>query len=62
MLFDVSVACKVSSGEAKKLKLGNLVMLTPLDFYPFVGVLMKAWFKALGTARGLHRQVRYHSL
>ena len=28
-------------------------------FYPIVGILITAWFKVLGTAHGLHSQVRF---
>ncbi|KAF8996704.1 hypothetical protein BDQ17DRAFT_1544631 [Cyathus striatus] len=32
------------------------VLLLPFDFYPFVGILVSAWLKALGTAQYLHKQ------
>ncbi|TFK32566.1 hypothetical protein BDQ12DRAFT_616860 [Crucibulum laeve] len=32
------------------------VLLLPFNFYPFVGILVSAWFKALGTAHYLHKQ------
>lgn len=32
------------------------ILLLPFHFYPFVGILVSAWFKALGTAHGLHQQ------
>ncbi|KAF9477017.1 hypothetical protein BDN70DRAFT_838357 [Pholiota conissans] len=32
------------------------VLLAPFDFYPFVGTVVSAWFKALGTSKYLHRQ------
>ncbi|KAF8220557.1 hypothetical protein L208DRAFT_1448008 [Tricholoma matsutake] len=32
------------------------VLLTTFGFYPFVGILITAWFKALVTAHGLHNQ------
>ncbi|KAF8639360.1 hypothetical protein AX17_001549 [Amanita inopinata Kibby_2008] len=31
------------------------LLLLPFDLYPFVGILISAWFKALGTAQHLHR-------
>ena len=30
------------------------VITIPLDFIPFAGMCIVAWFKALGTARYLH--------
>ncbi|PFH47211.1 hypothetical protein AMATHDRAFT_68228 [Amanita thiersii Skay4041] len=30
-------------------------MLLPFDLYPFIGILISAWLKALGTAQYLHR-------
>lgn len=33
-------------------------ILLPLNFYPFVGIAVGAWLKAIGTARYLHKQVR----
>ncbi|KAL0956563.1 hypothetical protein HGRIS_002700 [Hohenbuehelia grisea] len=32
------------------------LLLLPFDFYPFVGIIISAWLKALGTAHVLHRQ------
>ncbi|KAF7351042.1 hypothetical protein MSAN_01666500 [Mycena sanguinolenta] len=32
------------------------VLLIPFNFYPGVGIILAAWFKALGTAHNLHRQ------
>ncbi|KAL0565979.1 hypothetical protein V5O48_016039 [Marasmius crinis-equi] len=32
------------------------VLLAPLALYPFVGIVVSAWFKGLGTARMLHRR------
>jgi hypothetical protein len=32
------------------------LLLIPCTLYPVVGVLVAAWFKALGTARHLHKQ------
>ncbi|KAJ7030021.1 hypothetical protein C8F04DRAFT_1211833 [Mycena alexandri] len=32
------------------------VLLVPFNFYPGVGILLAAWFKALATAHSLHRQ------
>ncbi|KAK7033354.1 hypothetical protein R3P38DRAFT_792453 [Favolaschia claudopus] len=32
------------------------VLLVPFNFYPGVGIVLAAWFKALGTAHNLHRQ------
>jgi len=34
------------------------VLLSPFQIYPFVGMAVSAWFKALGTAHVLHRRVR----
>jgi hypothetical protein len=34
-----------------------LALLIPFNFYPGVGILVAAWFKALGTAHNLHKQV-----
>jgi len=31
-------------------------LLIPFNFYPGVGIILAAWFKALGTAHNLHRQ------
>lgn len=33
----------------------RLVLLAPLDLYPFVGTLISSWLKAIGTALYLHR-------
>ena len=35
----------------------GLVLLSPFQVYPFVGLAVSAWFKALGTSRFLHRRV-----
>jgi hypothetical protein len=35
-----------------------LVLLSPFQIYPFVGMAVTAWFKALGTSHFLHRRVR----
>ncbi|KAF8220708.1 hypothetical protein L208DRAFT_1426825 [Tricholoma matsutake] len=32
------------------------VLLTMFSFYPFIGIFITAWFKALGTVHGLHNQ------
>ncbi|KAF8167140.1 hypothetical protein B0H34DRAFT_680424 [Crassisporium funariophilum] len=32
------------------------VLLSPLQVYPFVGIFITSWFKALGTAHILHRR------
>ncbi|KIK00917.1 hypothetical protein K443DRAFT_678842 [Laccaria amethystina LaAM-08-1] len=32
------------------------VILIPFNFYPFIGILISAWFKALGTGHILHRR------
>jgi len=40
------------------LKLG-LVLLSPFQVYPVVGMAVTAWFKALGTSHFLHRRVRF---
>jgi len=32
------------------------VILIPFNFYPFIGILVSAWFKALGTGQILHRR------
>jgi hypothetical protein len=32
------------------------VLLSPFQVYPFVGMAVSAWFKALGTSRFLHRR------
>ncbi|KAF9265202.1 hypothetical protein L218DRAFT_898816 [Marasmius fiardii PR-910] len=32
------------------------VLLAPLALYPFVGIVISAWFKGLGTAQVLHRR------
>ncbi|KAF8816229.1 hypothetical protein BYT27DRAFT_7230035 [Phlegmacium glaucopus] len=32
------------------------ILLSPLHVYPFVGPVVSAWFKALGTAQFLHRR------
>ncbi|KAF8907092.1 hypothetical protein CPB84DRAFT_1675239, partial [Gymnopilus junonius] len=32
------------------------VLLAPFQIYPFVGLTVSAWFKALGTSRFLHRR------
>jgi len=32
------------------------VLLSPFQIYPFVGIAISAWFKALGTAHILHRR------
>ncbi|KAF9448787.1 hypothetical protein P691DRAFT_668783 [Macrolepiota fuliginosa MF-IS2] len=32
------------------------VLLLPFNFYPFIGIFLSAWLKALGTARHLHRR------
>lgn len=37
-----------------------LVLLTMFSFYPFIGIFITAWFKALGTVHGLHNQVVLH--
>lgn len=36
---------------------GNLVLLIPFNFYPFIGIAISAGLKAFGTARYLHKQV-----
>lgn len=33
-------------------------LLSPFQIYPFVGIAVSAWFRALGTANILHRRVR----
>ncbi|XP_006453767.1 hypothetical protein AGABI2DRAFT_189141 [Agaricus bisporus var. bisporus H97] len=32
------------------------ILLLPFDFYPFIGIIVSAWLKALGTSRHLHRR------
>ncbi|KDR86127.1 hypothetical protein GALMADRAFT_219127 [Galerina marginata CBS 339.88] len=32
------------------------VLLSPFQVYPFVGMVVSAWFKAIGTSRSLHRR------
>ncbi|KAG7088851.1 hypothetical protein E1B28_012805 [Marasmius oreades] len=32
------------------------VLLAPLALYPFVGIVISAWFRGLGTAHALHRR------
>jgi hypothetical protein len=34
------------------------VLLLPFALYPFVGIIVSAWLRALGTARYLHKPVR----
>ena len=34
-------------------------VLLPLNFYPFIGIAVGAYFKAVGTARYLHKQVSH---
>lgn len=36
------------------------VLLSPFQVYPFVGMAVSAWFKALGTSRFLHQRVSFH--
>ena len=38
-----------------------VVLTIPLDFVPFAGMCIVAWFKALGTARYLHEPVGIHA-
>lgn len=35
----------------------SVVLLSPFQIYPLVGMIVTAWFKALGTSRFLHRRV-----
>ncbi|RDB14562.1 hypothetical protein Hypma_016293 [Hypsizygus marmoreus] len=43
-------------GEKVGLFAVKRILLLPFNFYPFVGMVISAWFKALGTAHNLHRQ------
>jgi len=48
--------------DSKKLSLSGpqrfgLVLLSPFQVYPFVGLAVTAWFKALGTSHFLHQRV-----
>ncbi|KAI0962620.1 hypothetical protein AcW1_001398 [Taiwanofungus camphoratus] len=36
-------------------KMAVKLILLPFDYVPFVGILISAWFRALGTARYLHK-------
>lgn len=35
-----------------------IVILMPLNFYPFIGMFIKAWFRGVQTAAYLHKPVR----
>ncbi|KAL9716765.1 hypothetical protein Ac2012v2_001216 [Leucoagaricus gongylophorus] len=47
---------KVLSTSFGRSVIKQLVLL-PFNFYPIIGLVVSAWFKALGTARTLHRRV-----
>jgi len=32
------------------------ILLSPIQVYPFIGTVVSAWFKALGTSQSLHRR------
>ncbi len=35
----------------------DAVLLLPFDLYPFIGIIISSWLKALSTAHVLHRRV-----
>jgi len=60
----VGLACSLSKmvcfyGDMRGWDLSNisLVLLAPFQLYPIVGIVVSAWFRALGTAQTLHKRV-----
>jgi hypothetical protein len=40
----------------------DAVLLYPFQIYPFIGIFLSAYLKALGTGTYLHKPVRRHRL
>ncbi|KAF8887116.1 hypothetical protein BD779DRAFT_1441132 [Infundibulicybe gibba] len=43
-------------GSAGLFLINVVILLIPFGFYPVIGIILAAWFKALGTSHNLHRQ------
>ena len=59
-LFGQSTSVGRSCSTQWLIRFSNAVLLYPVQIYPFIGLFVSAYLKALGTGTYLHKPVRRH--